>query len=234
MSQAEALYRLQSIDLEISDKARRRKEMEASLGETEELRVARATVVQVEAALQELRKTLRVQELEVKGLTAKIKEEEKKLYGGRIRNPKELAGLEEEVAYLRRSLAAMEDEMLETLMQIEEEESRLAAVKGHLRQVEVAWGDEQIRLRREMEALTRELEELREERENALLYVTGENLRLYDGLRRAKGGRAVALLEGNLCRGCLVTLPTGEAQRVRRGDSLVYCSNCGRILYARG
>lgn len=234
MSQAEALYRLQSIDLEISDKARRRREMEASLGETEELRVARARVVQVEAALQELRKTLRVQELEVKGLTAKIKEEEKKLYGGRIRNPKELAGLEEEVAYLRRSLAAMEDEMLETLLQIEEEESRLAAVRGHLRQVEVAWGDEQTRLRREMEALARELEELREERENALLYVTGENLRLYDGLRRAKGGRAVALLEGNLCRGCLVTLPTSEAQRARRGDALVYCSNCGRILYARG
>lgn len=234
MSQAEALYRLQSIDLEIDEKARRLREMEASLGETDELHAARARVGEVEAVLQDLRKTLRRQELEVKGCTAKLRQEEKKLYGGRIRNPKELADLNEEVSYLRRALSAMEDEMLDTMVNIEEREEQLAAATERLHTVEVTWGDGQTRLRREMEELGRALEDLRREREDALPCVTTESLRLYDSLRRAKGGRAVALLEKNLCTGCLVTLPSSEAQQVRRGGPLVHCSNCGRVLCALG
>ncbi len=233
MSQAEALWRLQIIDLEIDEKRSQLKEAQSNLGETEELRAARRRVAEMEAALHELRKTLRRQELEAQGLEEKLRTEEERLYGGRVRNPKELADLNEEVNYLRRALAAMEDDVLETMVSIEDREAKLSAAREELRRVEVAWGDEQARLRAEVERLGAQLEELKEERQDALLYVTEESRRLYDTLRRAKGGRAVALLEGTLCQGCLISLPTSEAQRVRRGDSLVHCSHCGRILYSR-
>ncbi|MBC7260907.1 MAG: nucleic acid-binding protein, partial [Chloroflexi bacterium] len=44
------------------------------------------------------------------------------------------------------------------------------------------------------------------------------------------GGRAVALMVDQMCQGCRVMVPTSKAQIVRRGQELVTCTNCGRIL----
>jgi predicted nucleic acid-binding Zn-ribbon protein len=38
-------------------------------------------------------------------------------------------------------------------------------------------------------------------------------------------------VERGLCRGCGVTLPSGDVQRARAGQELVRCNSCGRILY---
>jgi len=50
-------------------------------------------------------------------------------------------------------------------------------------------------------------------------------------LRLRRAGRAVALLEGELCLGCRVTLPTSKAQQARQREDLTLCSSCERILY---
>jgi predicted nucleic acid-binding Zn-ribbon protein len=57
---------------------------------------------------------------------------------------------------------------------------------------------------------------------------------MYDELMQKKGGRAVALLVGQTCGGCRVTLASGKAQVVRRGQELTTCTNCGRILVGEG
>jgi len=54
---------------------------------------------------------------------------------------------------------------------------------------------------------------------------------LYEDLRLRRAGRAVALLEGELCLGCRVTLPTSKAQQARQREDLTLCSSCERILY---
>ena len=58
------------------------------------------------------------------------------------------------------------------------------------------------------------------------------DLALYEDLRHRRGGRAVAVLTGELCQGCGVTLPTNQAQQARQGEALPLCSSCERILYA--
>jgi predicted nucleic acid-binding Zn-ribbon protein len=55
---------------------------------------------------------------------------------------------------------------------------------------------------------------------------------LYAELMKKKGGRAVVLLAGQTCGGCRVTLASGKAQQVRRGQELITCTNCERILVA--
>jgi predicted nucleic acid-binding Zn-ribbon protein len=233
MSQAEALYHLQTIDLQIEEKTRRLQEIEARLGESHALRVARQALVTAEEQLAELRKTLRRQELDARAVETKIKADEQRLYSGRIRNPKELAGLKDGVDAQKRQLGGLEDLVLDTMLEIEQAEAETQAARDRLRQVELAWGDEQTRLRREREELQTLQAELKDEREDACLYVFDQNLAIYDDLRRKKGNQAVVLLEGTLCHGCLVTLPISDAQRARSGSGLTFCANCGRILYAR-
>ena len=53
----------------------------------------------------------------------------------------------------------------------------------------------------------------------------------YDSLRPRRGGRAVAQLDGDECSACLVAASPFSLDAARFGDELVYCSNCGRLLW---
>jgi predicted nucleic acid-binding Zn-ribbon protein len=49
--------------------------------------------------------------------------------------------------------------------------------------------------------------------------------------RPRRGGRAVAKLDGDECCACLVAASPFTLEAARFGDDLVYCSNCGRLLW---
>lgn len=44
----------------------------------------------------------------------------------------------------------------------------------------------------------------------------------------------LAAVSGNRCAGCNMELPYAMMQRVKEGDKLLECENCGRILYVPG
>ena len=49
--------------------------------------------------------------------------------------------------------------------------------------------------------------------------------------RPRRGGRAVARLDRVECSACLVAASPFTREAARFGDELVYCSNCGRLLW---
>ena len=70
-----------------------------------------------------------------------------------------------------------------------------------------------------------------EARRDAALGQLPPNLRTrYEKLLVAKKGRAVSELAGDVCSACGAHLPPQKAIAVRRGDSVVDCPDCGRIL----
>jgi predicted nucleic acid-binding Zn-ribbon protein len=177
------------------------------------------------------RTTLRDLELEAKSLTAKITSVEKRLYSGRVTNPKELANLQNEVSYLKRRKGELEDRQIEAMVEVEEHEVEVDSQKASLAQIEAAWSDTQKRLTAEKSELEERLADLEKERVKLEGTIGAEDLTLYGELCSRKGGRAVALLKGEVCQACRVTLPTSRAQQARSGDSLSFCSSCQRILY---
>ena len=56
-------------------------------------------------------------------------------------------------------------------------------------------------------------------------------LATYDSLRLRRGGRVVVRLDGEECSACLVAASPFTLEAARFGDELVYCSNCGRLLW---
>ena len=86
-----------------------------------------------------MHKKLRAAEWEVDDLTNKIKPLEKKLYGGSVHNPKELAGIEEDVHSLQARKRVLEDKELEVMSELEEAESGLAAARQELSSLTAAW-----------------------------------------------------------------------------------------------
>jgi predicted nucleic acid-binding Zn-ribbon protein len=232
MSKAETLYRLQIIDLEIEERNRRLKEIEASLGESEELRRAQQALQDGEKKLTRQRTRLRDRELDMRSLTSKIASVEDRLYSGRIKNPKELANLQGEVQYLKRRRSELEDQVLETMIEVEEGEASVAKQQERLTRLEEDWQQAHARLSAEQSELLNRLSQLKANRAALQRTIQAADLALYQDLRRRRGGQAVALLEGELCHGCGVTLPTSQAQQARQGEPLTLCSSCDRILYA--
>ena len=232
MNRSHLLYRFQTIDLEIGSGKRRLKEVEASLGESEELCQARHTLQKAEDELNRWRTTLRDLELEVKSLTAKITSVEERLYSGRVTNPKELANLQNEVSYLKRRRGELEDRQLEAMVEVEECEAEVDSKKASLVQIEAEWSHTQKRLTGERGELEESLAHLKKERGELERTIRAEDLALYGELCSRKGGRAVALLKGEVCQACRMALPTSQVRQARSGDSLNFCSSCQRILYA--
>jgi len=231
MHPAQLLYQLQETDLSLAAVQRRLAEIEAALGETEELRAARQAVQSTEAELQRWQVTLRDRELEVKGLSSKIEATENRLYSGRVRNPKELKNLEDELHSLRRRREAIEDALLEAMLEVERLQSTRTAQEEALARIHAEWQAAQEALRAEQAKLQARLSRLQARRERQAT-AAGANLQLYEDLWRRKAGRPVALLKDGACQTCGMVLPTSEVQRVRYSQELCFCSSCGRVLLA--
>jgi hypothetical protein len=231
MTVVKELYQLQLVDCEREEKAHRLAEVESCLGKAEDVLRARAAVAETENGLGHLRTQLRDLELAIAGVEAKLKENQERLYGGRVRNPKELSGLQDEATALRRRRSDLEDQQLELMISVEAQEAELAERQARLRQIDAAWHQEQATLLDERERLTSRLTELDEQIQGRRARLKAADLALYDDLRRQLGGQAVALLKRGICQVCGVDLPTGMARSVERGEGVYYCPTCNRLLY---
>jgi len=75
----------------------------------------------------------------------------------------------------------------------------------------------------------KELSELEKKRGELLSSIDRDTLAAYEGLKGRKG-QVVVKVEQGRCLGCRVALSVNELQRAR-GNAIVTCGNCGRILY---
>ena len=227
------LYRLQQIDSESDDKGERLAEIEESLALPEKVVEARAHAAEAERLLQETKARMRAIELDVGSLSAKLKANQERMYGGKVRNPKELSGLSEEAKSLKRHLSELEDAELELLLLSETQEAEKAAQAAQLRQVEAEWLEQHAALLEEKEGLEARLREVDDLRIEVRSRISRADLALYDDLRDQLGGVAVALLRRGMCQACCVDVPTAEALAVERGATH-FCPVCGRLLCGGG
>jgi predicted nucleic acid-binding Zn-ribbon protein len=228
----EDIYRLQLIDGELDEKMETLRSIENRLKDSQELLAARRAVRDQEQTLSEQQRKLRGLEMDLEDISTKISATEGALYGGEVTNPKELAGMEQELDYLRRRRSIAEEDALLVMVEVEEQEKSLTSAQERLTSTEQEWEALRGELHQDDEELRSSLAVLKAERAEIAKRIPEKDLAAYTGLLNQKGGRAVALLENGICQGCRVALPTSVVQRVRRGAEVVYCGSCQRILYS--
>lgn len=229
MSVAKQIYQLQEIDLEIGSLEQALKQKENQLGEKQVLAKAQAELDSERQRLEALLHQQHSAEWEIDELVSKIADNEGQLYSGRITNPKELANLQHEVNTLKANRDQLENEVLETMNQVELAEASVAAKNGELELLEREWHNQQHQLSAEIDQLKSKLSQLKQERQLLSDGIAPQIIELYEKLRQNKG-QAAAKVEQGICHGCRISLSSSELQQVR-GGNLVQCSSCGRILY---
>lgn len=232
MSRPFKLYRLQLLDSHIDWLETRIKEIEAILQDDQTLRLAQENMQQAEQDYQEAHKALRAAEGEVRAQRLKIEQSEATLYGGKVRNPKELQDLQNEVASLKRYLEVLEDRQLEAMLVEEENASKKELAVKSYEQVKQASLQQHSEMSQEQKKLLSDLENYQQERQAAIGSIESADLRLYAQLRKLRRGIAVAKVTDRACTACGSTLNTALLHAARSPNQINLCDTCGRILYA--
>lgn len=231
VNMARKLYELQEIDLEIDTKNEALTLVVSRLGDSEALAEARVSLATEEERLVELERSQRDVEREVEDLRSKVALLEEKLYGGSVKNPKELASLQEQVEHLKRKRRGQEDKVLDIMTEVEAMQKNVSLKSREVARIDEDWRAEQATLSGEQAELNAALADLDQKRKDLISRIDAASLELYQGLRRKRQGRAVAKVEQGMCQGCRIVLPLNVLQRARIGQELVQCSSCERILY---
>jgi predicted nucleic acid-binding Zn-ribbon protein len=232
MRKADLLAHLQRLDSALDQSRARLATIEAQLGDRSALEALEAEQHAERDALHRLQTEQRDLDLEVEGLRGSLAEVERKLYSGRIQNPKELGALVDDGQQIRGQISRREDRLIPLFDEIEAAQARLAETTAQVEAARRERAAQESLLQAEGQQLSAELSLREREREGLRAEADPASLRVYDSLRRSRGGLAVAEVAQQTCQGCRVSLPASMEQRARSSPDLVVCQSCGRILHA--
>lgn len=232
MSNVSDLWAVQQTDLAVEAIRRRLKELENQRGETPEMKAAREASRAAKAELAHWRTTRRDLEIQARELSAKIDAAEKDLMSGRVRNPKELEGMHANVGSMRKRLSAIEDQVLDAMVQNDQWQADADAKESELDVLEAEWQATQQANAAEITSKLADLKRLTSQMNQQWASLSPEDQQLYRDLRGRKGGRALAEERNGTCQVCGISLPTGIVQAVRNDEVHSFCPSCGRLLHA--
>jgi predicted nucleic acid-binding Zn-ribbon protein len=179
----------------------------------------------------ELREERRLDD-EVRGLEAKAKAEDSRMYSGTVSSPRELQAMQADIDQLRRQAAEREDEELEVMV-------RREALDAEVAELEAAQASLVSEMQTLMAAIEKQESEIAaelavEEEGRAALApsIPEATMRLYEQIRAGNRGVGAARLVGMNCQACHLALPATEVDRIRHlpPDELARCEHCGAIL----
>lgn len=230
MSVAAELYDLQEVDLALGRHRVRLQEIEDAIHESEELVQARQLKEEASQVVAGFRSRQTELEWEVDDVRSKASEVEAKLYGGTVRNPKELSDLDTDLKLLKGQTSRREDILLALMEEVDAADAVSQEAQATYSQLEADWKANCDQLLEEKAGLEPEVERLELQRRDVANTIDKAALNLYHVLRERRGGQAVVKVERGMCQGCRITLPMSVLQKTRIGLGLVQCVSCERIL----
>lgn len=231
MSRSFKLYRLQQIDSQLDWLRMRLKEVETALGDDSDLIQIENQVKNFNEELQKARNLLRSAEFETQQQRIKIEQTEAALYGGKVRNPKELQDLQNESAALKRFLNVLEERQFEAMLSEEEAAAHYDEICGEQARVQQQHADRLIELQQEKDKLEKDIARFEGERGASAASVDEDDLKMYSQLREKRRGIAVAKVVDRACSACGSTLNAALLSASHSPNQINLCDACGRILY---
>ena len=201
--------------------------LDARLASDPEAETLQSKLAEARSRQEQLARRLRERDREREDHRMKMRARERELMSGRIRNPTELMQMSAEVDHMKARLADEEDAELRLMEEAEQADAEVRRLDEALTSA-----------RRSSEAATPELRAALERRREQLVALERERDEVWSQLpspyqaeyRRIRVRPPVAEVVNGQCSACRVAVTTKQMQQLRRGDAIVHCDNCGRVL----
>jgi uncharacterized protein len=235
LEELEALLLVQERDIAL-DQLRHRREVMPERAElaarVAELRRREAERVEVG----ERHRTVHAEEKriddEAQAVGARADEVNARLYSGTVSSPKELQAMQADIDMLHRRRSDLEDEELEVMEQREALDAEIATLDRTIADLRAAATALAATIVDGEAAIDGEIERETAARTDLAKPIAESLLRDYGRRRVQNRGAGAARLVGTTCQACHLTIPSTEAEKIRRGAGSVvaYCDNCSAIL----
>ncbi len=229
-NQIHFLWRLQEIDLDLS----RMEEQERQFGvEIDRLKKEEEEVAGVMAGLDEqlAAKNAERQKIqaEIERLKGMVEDSKGKLT--QIKNNKEYFAALKEIESSEKEMNIFETSLLELLEETETLQSQLNDQEALLNEKRETIASREAETAGQVKDLSRELAAIQKERQKTINLLDKRLLARYDRIRR-RFANAVVCVERGTCMGCHVNVPPQVYINLLKGEEILNCPNCQRIMYS--
>jgi len=136
-----------------------------------------------------------------------------------------------EIDYAEKETRKAEDRILELMAESEALDGNVKKAEAALKEEKTVVEAEKASARERTASHQAQLDQLRGERGVVAAKLPRATLAAYDRIWKKRNGVVVAEAVGGRCTACQITLRPQYFQDLRRGDQVMFCESCGRIVY---
>jgi predicted nucleic acid-binding Zn-ribbon protein len=136
-----------------------------------------------------------------------------------------------EIGFCETEIRKSEDRILELMSAAEPLERNVKAAEGSLKEEKKQVEAEKVAARERTAADQTAVQQLMAERKDLISQIPPAVLTNYERIRKGRGGVAIAEAVDSRCSRCRITLRPQFLQELKKGEKIMTCESCQRILY---
>jgi predicted nucleic acid-binding Zn-ribbon protein len=225
------LVELQRVDHLVASLKKKKDDLDGGLvGAKKGVETAKAALELAHKALLESKSHVHRKEMDIQERDEQIRQLNGKL-GGATSN-KEYQGILLKIGELKGENGKTETAILEGMDEVEAKEKLHEDAKSKSRDAEAALRDAEAKIAAQKSVMEAEAAAAAAQRDALSSQVPAEALRVYERIRAGnkRSGTAVAVVHGEYCQGCQMAITSHELTELIKGDKILTCRTCQRIL----
>ncbi len=230
--QYDMLLELQKVDIDIDEEEKKKRNLPLMIeGIAKEIQGLKDSLKYKKENYKNLQIKLKRIELDLIEKSNKIKKHQEDLYGGKITDIKELKQIQKVVAHYKEEKDSIEERILDLMEEMEDLDKSISHLEEDLKVKEKQFKKRKEEIDSEMLVIEKNINSLNIKRKETLSKLTdGRLLKEYESLRKEKGGKAIIEVNGSICSGCYLGLPSDAIYQLKKNRKIIICPNCSRIL----
>jgi len=229
----EKLQRLQEIDYELGELERSKYYLPDMIRNLEK------EIEETSSTLEQLKKDYTEQNLLRKRLETEVdaQNEELKKFQDQmkvIKTNREYDALTTEIANKKLKISENEEKILELMALIDDLKEKIGEYEKKSGEVNKSNEEQLVTLRKEMDSIGSKVAAKEEERKVISEKVDKRIMAMYERIKNGVGSHVVVAVKKRACGACFKSLPPQRIQEIRKGNAIITCDSCGRILIWTG
>lgn len=224
------VIRLQEIDNRVGELTREIAALPKHIAEIEKKLVSHERKLEADrAALAANQKDRKKLEADIQLQQQKISKLKDQMLGAKTND--QYRAFQNEIEFCEKDIRRAEDRILELMAESDPLDKNVKAAEDALKKEKAEVEKEKESARQRTAADKKALDELQVERKKLSAEMTPAVFRKYDSIRKNRRGIGVAEAAEGRCTACHMAMRLQFFQDLKRGDQVMTCESCGRILY---
>jgi hypothetical protein len=226
------LLELQKIDIDIDEEEKKKRNLPLMIeGINKEIQGLKDSLKNKNENYKNLQIKLKRIELDLTEKSNKISKHQEDLYGGKITDIKELKQIQKVIAHYKKDKDSIEEKILDLMEEMEDINKSINNFSENLEEKEKQFKKRKEEIDSAMLVIENNINSLNINRKGILSKLTDARLlKEYERLRKEKGGKAIIKVDGSVCPGCYLDLPSDAIYQLKKNRKMIICPNCSRIL----